>query len=343
MRPRTASLAIPLVAALAVLGAARISSANKLDLALSRFVECQTPTACTPRIAEYERFMAEYAFGISPKLLSPASTLGYSGFYMGLEGSLTPVPDGGDNDRWHDGTAKRNYSPGVMFFPAVRIRKGLPWSFEIGSSIHYLAQSELVGLGGEVKWSIFEGFRHEWKGALPDLAARGSVIRVLGESDVDMTILGLDGTLSYTFGAGGVVSLSPYLGFQYLWTFVRLEPLVYIDERPGGHEEWQSDENELHRPVTVESAEGYFYKYYDTKGLSGPNLERMKLFLGMQLKYELLSIIFDLGWGLPSEWDTAIYRPSDNASDSLKEAYNEQRAAEVGHQITISLAVGLDF
>ena len=77
----------------AILVAAAPLQANKLDLTIGRFIDCEYPSQCSADIARYERFMAEYAFGLSPKLMAPASTLGYSGFYMALEGSLTPVPN----------------------------------------------------------------------------------------------------------------------------------------------------------------------------------------------------------------------------------------------------------
>ena len=164
--PRSAtSLFLVLLTVLATLALTRPASANKLDLALARFIDCKTPAHCEPMISQYEQFMAEYSFGLAPKILAPAETLGYSGFYLGLEGTLTPVPGEGKNDRWYKGTAPANESPGMMFMPAVHVRKGLPWSFELGATLNYLAQSELVGLGGEVKWSLFEGYRHGFRGA----------------------------------------------------------------------------------------------------------------------------------------------------------------------------------
>ena len=50
-----------------------------------------------------------------------------------------------------------------------------------------------------------------------------------------------------SFGVGGMISLTPFFGFQYLWTLIRIEPLVYRDEEPGGHPDWPSAENSFHR------------------------------------------------------------------------------------------------
>ncbi|MFO8071249.1 MAG: hypothetical protein R6V85_05170 [Polyangia bacterium] len=356
MRRLTTSLLLALGIGLAGITAAGTAAAHKLDLSLGRFVQCKTPLHCEPQIAMYERFLAEYAFGLSPKLMAPASTLGYSGFYLGVEGTLTPIPGGGttNDDRWFLGTTPYDESPGVMFVPAIHVRKGLPWSFELGGQINYLAQSEAVALGGDIKWSLFEGYRKGFRGAMPDVAARGSVVRLLGEGDIDMTIVGVDGSISYPFGIGGMISLTPYGGFQYLWTFARIEPLVYRDETPddSGHEACSGNDPDPTECWATEfdpdgSQNDEFHStygpYYDISGLSGPNLERMRLFLGLQLKYEFFSIILEGGWGLATKWDTAIQEPTADSPQYYIDGYNEQRSTRVDHQFQFSGGVGMDF
>lgn len=329
MRRSAARFVLAPAILVASLGFATPALANNMDLSLARFIDCNSPTSCVPQISAYEQFLAEYMFGLAPKILAPAETLGYSGFYLGLEGSLTTVP--GDTDRWFKGTVDENASDKVMFVPTLHMRKGLPWSFELGGTINYLARSELVALGGDVKWSLFEGYRNGWRGFLPDVAARGSVVRVLGESDADITIIGVDGSISKNFGIGGMVVLVPYVGLQYLWTMVRVEPLIYRDDtRPErGHPEWDSLDDQFHAP------EG---NKWDTTGLSGPNLTRMKLFFGLKFQYEVLVLTAELGWGMSSEWNTSL---DEAASDPR--AYEAQKKAKVGDQIQVALAVGTDF
>lgn len=325
MRRITTVLIITLSCALMLAIVPNTSSAHKQDLAITRFITCiDNGNICYPRLADYESFLAEYALGIAPKNLAPAETLGYSGFYLGLEGTITPVPSGSKKN-WEDGTIPDGIAPRAMFNPSVRIRKGLPWSFEIGSSINYLAQSELVGLGGEIKWSLFEGYRHGFRGVLPDVAARGSVVRVLGESDVDMTIIGVDGSVSYPFGLGGMISLTPFMGFQYLWTIVRTEPGIYRDSDLEFHPTEGDD--------------------YNISGLlSGPNLGRAKLFWGARIKYEMLSIVVEVDWAIQKKWNT---NPGDYFPNSMQDEeddlYEEQNQASVGNQVQIAFGVGLDF
>ena len=344
---KTPRLALAIIAAAILYGAASNSYASRWDLSLARFIKCKTPAACEPKIAPYERFMAEYTFGLSPKLMAPAETLGYSGFYIGFENTITPVPmdargegdyapDKDMKNRWVDGTAAKWEYPGVMYVPGIHIRKGLPWSFEIGSSINFLGGASLVALGGEIKWTIFEGYRHGFRGALPDLAARGSVVRIVGQTDADITIIGVDGSISYPFGIGGMVSLTPYAGYQYLWSIIRVEPLIYRDD--VGHSDWQtqadpngSDEDELH---------ARYGDLWNTTGLSSPNLGRSKLFLGFRLQYEVIALTIEMGWGLAQKWNTSSWEEYRGGSDEVDQ---DQLTTEVGHQAQVSFGLGIDF
>jgi hypothetical protein len=330
---------ILVTAAMLILGIAfsRPGSTKPLDLSVARFIECSNGGSdCRAHNDAYEKFMAEYSFGISPKLMSPASTLGYSGFYLGIETSLAAVPSSGtdafertngnyDEARWRIGTAEFNAAPERMFFPTIHVRKGLPWSFEVGSSISYLAKSELIALGGEIKWSLFEGYKDGVLGALPDVAVRGTVNRVIGQSDVDMTLVGVDGSVSRPFGIAGVMSIEPYAGYQFIWSIIRTEPMALYNETgalmPSGLSLYDAAE----------------------ANLSGPNLTRQKIFAGFLFRYEMLAVTMDWTVGLPAKWTTEQYpdflaAPADSANLSMQKVDVKTSA-----QIAWSLGVGVQF
>ena len=306
--PRRTVLGAVTVAA-ALLIAAPVT-AGKLDLTLSEFADCNAQGRCNPDYANYETFLAEYAFGLVPKKLAPAETLGYSGFFIGVEGTISIRPTGSAaEDRWQKGTSS-NEIQSIMFNPGIHIRKGLPFSFELGSTVNYLVASEIVTLGGELKWAPFEGFRSGWKAVLPDIAVRGSLVRIIGEDDVDMTIAGVDASISYAFGIGGMITLTPYAGYQFYWTIVNLEPLLY---RRGDEYYEETQSNGTTR--------------WNTGDLGNPLLKRHSAFFGLRLGYELLAVTAELGWALPKEWET--------------DAGN--RDTKVGHQIQLSMGIGADF
>lgn len=310
------------------------SFANKLDLTVGRFIQCLPDgTNCMAHNAAYEQFMAEYSFGVSPKLQSSASTLGYLGFYLGLESSITGVPSDGtamfngvvgagsnfEEARWRVGTANGSEgSPPSMFFPTIHVRKGLPGSMELGSSIGYLAQSELVALGGEVKWSLFEGYRKKFLGALPDFAVRGTVNRIIGQTDVDMTLVGADGSISYPIGIGGMISIEPYAGYQLMWTIIRTEPVALFD---ATNQLVQSSAN------SWDASEA---------NMTGPNLMRHKIFGGVVFRYELLTLTTDWTVGLPANWTTQQFA-------DLTLASVETVDVKVGTQVSFSFGVGVQF
>jgi len=326
MRRTAVRLVFGICVAALIASFSRESSANKLDLAIGRFVNCTENGYCTADNAAYERFLAEYFFVMSPKLLAPADTLGYSGFYVGLEQTFVPITNNGSCDPddlansspWCKATGPANDKMNSMFMPAIHVRKGLPWSFELGGSLNYLAQSEVVGIQGEVKWSLFEGYLKGFRGALPNIAARGSVMRILGTTDLDVTIVGVDGSMSRPFPIGGQVVLTPYAGFQYIWTLIRTEPVVYR----SGDEFYPAQGGQ-----------------WDTTMLSGPNLGRMKVFLGFTLKYELLLLTLEGGWGIRQKWNTAIDQGPSGAADE----FEDQKEAEVGNQFQFSSGIGMDF
>jgi len=336
MRRTAAGFLFGFCLAAAIAAAPRESSANKLDLAMGRFIDCHEHGYCHANMADYERFLAEYFWALTPKLLAPADTLGYSGFYMGLESTATGIPDWNatsvETDPWYYGTGPTNDKPDTMFVPSIHVRKGLPWSFELGGELNYLAQSEVVGIGGEVKWSLFEGYLKGFRGGLPNIAARGSVVRIIGTTDLDVTIVGVDGSISRPFAIGGQITLTPYAGYQYVWTCIRTEPITWSNPDTGDFHAMDA-------------------QWYDTGMLSGPNLGRQKLFLGIRLKYELLAIVIEGAWGLEQEWATAIVRPGECANPdgcTLREAgeraaYNAQRNTKVGHQFQFNSGIGLDF
>ena len=308
--PTTTTLGIVLV--VSAMTAALSASAGKLDLTLARFANCDAAGVCNPLYADYETFMAEYAFGLAPKKMAPAETLGFSGFYMGFEAPITlrPLGNAAEN-RWEIGTPTDEVQA-FMFTPTIHIRKGLPFSFEVGSTVSYLAQSEILVLGGEVKWALFEGYRTGWRAFLPDVAARGTINRIIGSSDVDMSVVGVDASISYAFGVGGMITLTPFAGYQYTWTIINLEPMLY------------KDGSGYHTETTNATGD----KTWNVSDLGNPLLMRSNAFFGLRVGYALLAYTFELDWGMPNSWTT------DGGGG---------KPAKVGHQIAITNGIGVDF
>ncbi len=174
----------------------------------------------------YKSLMSELAVVLAPPVLTPADTLGYSGFQLSLQSSFTQISSGADF--WQKGV--ENVSGGFLSTLTVMARKGI-WlplpGFELGAGATKLFNSNMYAVQGYAKLALHEGF-HDW--ALPSFSLRGAVSHLLGASEVDLTTLAIDASLSKSFGIGGTVTMDPYLGAGALLTWVRGQ---VIDETPN--------------------------------------------------------------------------------------------------------------
>lgn len=210
------------VAAMLVAGASLQASqaqAGENDLQLRRLAERQEvalvdengqPVTRFNAIPDTEAFKAlsrDLGTILGPKFLAPAETLGQAGFDLGVDLSLNAVD--GSAEHWralNSGGGEDNFLTGQ-----IHIRKGLPFSLELGATLSHLFGSEMFALGTELKFSLNEGFF-----MLPDIAVRGSFNTVVGNSDLNMATTGFDVSISKSWGLVGVVNITPYLGYNQL-------------------------------------------------------------------------------------------------------------------------------
>jgi hypothetical protein len=178
------------------------------------------------RQSMYKSLMSELALVMAPRMLTPADTLGYSGFQLALETSFTQISSGADF--WQKGV--EHVSGNFLSTITVMARKGI-WlplpGFEIGAGATKLFNSNMYSVLGYAKLAIHEGF-HDWP--IPSLAFRASVSHLLGASEVDLTTVAMDAAVSKSFGIAGTVTLDPFVGAGPLLSFVRGQ---VIDETPN--------------------------------------------------------------------------------------------------------------
>lgn len=228
MRAFAATVGLLGVAALA----AGPAHAGDNDPALQRLCRgynpTQTPaapcgTAVGPDQAAFKNLAREYAFALAPKLLSPAETLGVNGFQFGLIYGASTISS--DESYWQRGVEDESPS-GMLHTLSLDMRKGLPFSFEVGGQATYLLDSELWAFGGSLKWALNEAVEQ-----FPvDLAVRGGVSHLVGSTQLSLTMVSIDAVLSRSFGVGGVVNIGPYLAYSPVLTFARSD---VIDATPG--------------------------------------------------------------------------------------------------------------
>lgn len=191
--------------------------------------------ACRPDNNAFRNLVSELGFAIAPMPLRPARSTGPSGFAFTFEANFTSANPGGVSDSgtkyWEQGTrgstdpstgkfSTRNTKPdSVLQVYSLRARKGLPMGFELASAVGVLANSSLWVIGGDLRWSLLEGFRKEALGYLPDVSVGTGVRTLVGSAKMYVTAVGIDGQLSKPFTIADSAQLIPFVGYQRLLIF----------------------------------------------------------------------------------------------------------------------------
>ncbi len=331
------------VAASLVAGALTLApmaaSANPMDLAPERLTKTQCDPASaspcgtipsnqfTPDNAAWARLVSQYAMAIAPNPMHPARTTGYGGFELSLFGTVTTVDNGADwMKRGTEGAIaggkypSSNANPdGVLQVYGVSGRKGLPYGFELEGSVGYMANTELVVMGGGVRWAILEGFRTGALGYLPDISIGGYVNTLTGTQKVKITVPSADAEASYAITLAKQVVFQPYVGFQLLW--IDADSGV-VDATPGTN---VLSNCNARPPTPSEMSGGYdgqmICQHRNPDGTYGPatqadnnakldvnnnmvfqnvRFRRQRLFVGTALRYELIDVILHASFDVAS-------------------------------------------
>ena len=206
--------------------------AGKYDLTLQRMCARDGEGACLwkpdgsraiPDNKRFEKFAKGFAAVMGPKIHTPAETLGWSGWNLGFEYTLNAISGG---DAWDDALQgverydgirgdKDAHAPDTLHTVAFHMRKGLPFSTELGASLIYLIGSKMFTSGIEARCAFIEGIEF-----VPDMAVAMHYNHLFGTDEMDMNTLAWDFNISYNFGVGGFIQLAPYTGYSLVYSMV---------------------------------------------------------------------------------------------------------------------------
>ena len=158
--------------------------------------------------ANFRAFARRLGAAMTSVNLAPPETLGHSAFAISAELS---VVDFGVATKPTDLPTQRQVG-GPVLLPSIHIRKGLPWSFELGVRAAWFEKSRMGTGTVELKWALNEGFTY-----LPDICVRGHVTKILNSRDFDVTAGGLDLGIGKQFAIAGMVTLTPYIGWNLVF------------------------------------------------------------------------------------------------------------------------------
>ncbi|CAM3224702.1 hypothetical protein G4177_16690 [Corallococcus sp. ZKHCc1 1396] len=204
-----------LVLATALSGAAAHADDN--DLSISRFGidRFGQPNAAALASADFRAFARTFGAVINSANLMPPRTTGHSGYAFNAELSVVSLPDGVF-------LPTEREQPGSVLVPSVHVRKGLPFSLELGGRVGWVEKSSMVTATGELKWAVNEGFTY-----LPDVGVRLHVTKLFGAHDLDLTTTGLDIGVGKQFPLGGMITLTPYGGLDLAFVSAASRSLVF--------------------------------------------------------------------------------------------------------------------
>jgi len=258
----------------------RAAHADDNDLVLSRLGEITGSGGVldvNPDNKAFRALASELGVVMAPKPMSPADTMGYSGFQFSTELSINTI--NGDSPYWRaaegaDVTDPMNpkHSSSIPTV-GIFVRKGM-WlplpSFEIGAGALKLFDSNMWSMQVFGKLALHEGY-DSWP--LPSLAVRGAAARLMGTDQIDLTVASVDVSLSKRFGVQGTWAAEPYAGGNMLWIIPRSE---VVDATPNIDASANPADIRLN----------FVFPEQD-------DIRRIRFFLGMKLRYYLFSVTFE--------------------------------------------------
>jgi hypothetical protein len=309
--------------------APRAARANENDLVLSRLT-VSSGGSFVPDNQQFRSLVSQLGVALAPKFLTPADTLGYSGFQFSTELSYTTIDNKAaywcateETSSCAAGTVKPTSSLGTI---GIFARKGI-WlplpSFEVGGGALHLLSSQMWAAQAYAKFAIHEGF-HDWP--IPSLAVRGSVSRLMGSEQLDLTIPSIDVTISKSFGIAGTVNVSPYAGWNVLWMVARSE---VIDKTPN------VDAGAMDSGADV--VNNFVFPDQD-------NILRQRFFAGLKLKYYVFAFTAEAVFALSGK--SVDDRASVDKSCATVTAANKSNCDATDHakgQQTYTFSASMDF
>lgn len=258
-------------------------------------------SAVCPDNASFELLAMELAGALAPTVRTGAATGGSRSFYIGLSSTASTIRSGqrywARGTRGHDPTGSQSDTVDpLLSFHRVEVRKGLPFGFEIGSSVGFGLHTSLWVIAAELKLALFEGFR-SGLGALPEVALRAVTQAVMGSPQLSLQTQAFDITLSKPLVVHQEHTLTPIMALQLV--FLRAQSSA-VDFTPA-QSAWAAcapnmDAVASSEPMCTDPrGAGELANIGSFRDVSRA---RVRMFLGAEERYRLLSIALTVGFDL---------------------------------------------
>ena len=321
-RPYAPGMRSGVVAVLAALCAPAAADTN--DLVLSRlstktFDAKGNLTSVVGQSLEFRALSSQLGVVLAPQLLTPADTIGFSGFQFSVDYSTTTIDSSADYWKATQGTA-----PSMMRTVGLFARKGM-WfpvpSIEFGGGAVHLVDSHTWAGQIYTKFSLHEGY-HDLP--LPSLSVRGAASRLMTQSQLDLTVASLDVAISKHVGVGGTWRLDPFGGWDLLMIVPRsqvIEATPQIDPLKPGNE--------------MDSFNNFVFKDQNT-------IYRQRVFGGAKLQYYVFQLTLELDIALAGS-SVDDRAGTNNMCMPMSNTTNCDAKDTAKSQRTLSMSAGFDF
>ncbi len=310
---------------LCMLGAASPAAADNNDLVLSRLGTRITDpntgeiTGVVGQNLELRGLASQLGVVLAPHLLTPADTVGFSGFQLTVDYASTTIDKSASYWNVLEGTPDSGMSTVGLF-----MRKGM-WfplpSFEIGGGAIHLVDSRTWTGQLYTKFALHEGY-HDLP--IPSLAVRGAVSRMMNQRELDLTVASLDVAVSKHFGIGGTWRLDPYVGWNMLMIVPRsevIDPTPNVDPLMAGNE----------KDILL----NFVFKDQD-------NIYRQRFFFGAKMQYYVFQLTLEAQFALAGSSLDDRTGTNEMCTPMATTASCDAKDPAAG-QRTLAMSAGFDF
>jgi hypothetical protein len=155
--------------------------------------------------SQFQDFSADLGSALSYKPVTPAASLGVTGFDIGIEATDTKMAK--SSQLWGTVTGSGN-SVNNLIIPKLHVAKGLPFGIDVAAFYSQVPTTNIKLYGAELRYAILEGGIAE-----PAIALRGAFTKLAGVSQLAFDTKSLDLSVSK-----GFTLLTPYIGVGEVWT-----------------------------------------------------------------------------------------------------------------------------
>ncbi len=178
-------------------------------------------------VARYRLLALQLGLGLTSFMLEDPTSGGRLGFAVGLEGAVAQIKHetastSGPTAPILNAWPVRGPQATSLRMSAFHVQKPLPYGVELGGRLIYVDRSQMTAGQVEIRWVVNENWSF-----LPDFALRGAVTRLIGQRDLELSVIDADAVVGKRFGLLGTLRVTPYGAVRVSAVAARTTPVDF--------------------------------------------------------------------------------------------------------------------